>query len=100
MKIEGRSVIIEGLSKLQGAQVQATDLRAAAALILAGLCADGLTEVTELHHLDRAYVGFAKKLNALGADIKRVKVKAAETKSDDNVIKLDFKCKNMAIEMP
>lgn len=100
MKIEGRSVIIEGLSKLQGAQVQATDLRAAAALILAGLCADGLTEVTELHHLDRGYVGFAKKLNALGADIKRVKVKAAETKSDDNVIKLDFKSKNMAIEMP
>src|SRR5690625_2407936 len=61
IKIEGRSVIIEGMHELQGAQVQATDLRAAAALILAGLCAKGTTEVTELHHLDRGYVNFAGK---------------------------------------
>src|SRR5690625_3902720 len=99
MKIEGRSVIIES-SELQGAQVQATDLRAAAALILAGLCADGLTEVTELQHLDRGYVDFSKKLNVLGANITRVKVESEEAKSTDKVIQLDFKSKNMAIEMP
>ncbi|WHX26016.1 UDP-N-acetylglucosamine 1-carboxyvinyltransferase [Virgibacillus halodenitrificans] len=72
MKIEGRSVIIEGPSDLQGAEVAATDLRAAAALILAGLCSDGYTRVTELKHLDRGYVNFAGKLAALGADIERI----------------------------
>jgi UDP-N-acetylglucosamine 1-carboxyvinyltransferase len=72
VKIEGKSVILEGPSKLQGAEVAATDLRAAAALILAGLAADGVTRVTELIHLDRGYVDFHKKLEALGADIERV----------------------------
>ncbi|MFD1362039.1 UDP-N-acetylglucosamine 1-carboxyvinyltransferase [Lentibacillus salinarum] len=72
MKIEGRSVIIEGPGELQGAEVAATDLRAAAALILAGLRADGYTRVTELKHLDRGYVDFAGKLAGLGADIERV----------------------------
>ncbi len=72
LKIEGRSVIMENLSDLQGAEVAATDLRAAAALILAGLVADGVTRVTELKHLDRGYVNFDKKLAALGADIERV----------------------------
>jgi len=72
VKIEGKSVILEGPSKLQGAEVSATDLRAAAALILAGLAAEGVTRVTELIHLDRGYVDFHKKLEALGADIERV----------------------------
>jgi len=72
MKIEGRSVIIEGPSDLQGAEVAATDLRAAAALILAGLSAENYTRVTELKHLDRGYVDLAGKLAALGADIERV----------------------------
>ncbi|WP_284138953.1 MULTISPECIES: UDP-N-acetylglucosamine 1-carboxyvinyltransferase [unclassified Virgibacillus] len=72
MKIEGRSVIIEGPSNLQGAEVAATDLRAAAALILAGLAAENFTRVTELKHLDRGYVDLAGKLAALGADIERV----------------------------
>lgn len=79
MKIEGRSVIVEGLNALQGAQVQATDLRAAAALILAGLTADGMTEVTKLTHLDRGYVDFAGKLANLGADIKRLDKDGNET---------------------
>ncbi|MED1469011.1 UDP-N-acetylglucosamine 1-carboxyvinyltransferase [Bacillus salipaludis] len=73
IKIEGRSVILNGLSNLQGAEVSATDLRAAAALILTGLVADGVTRVTELKHLDRGYVDFHEKLAALGADIERVK---------------------------
>ncbi|MEF2292899.1 UDP-N-acetylglucosamine 1-carboxyvinyltransferase [Virgibacillus dokdonensis] len=72
MKIEGHSVIIEGPCNPQGAEVAATDLRAAAALILAGLVADGVTRVTELKHLDRGYVDFAGKLAALGADVERV----------------------------
>jgi UDP-N-acetylglucosamine 1-carboxyvinyltransferase len=72
IKIEGRSVIINGPTQLQGAEVAATDLRAAAALTLAGLVADGYTRVTELKHLDRGYVNFHNKLAALGADIERV----------------------------
>ncbi|MDX8361092.1 MULTISPECIES: UDP-N-acetylglucosamine 1-carboxyvinyltransferase [Bacillaceae] len=74
IKIEGRSVIINGRSDLQGAEVAATDLRAAAALILAGLAAKGHTRVTELKHLDRGYVSFHEKLTGLGADIERVTV--------------------------
>ncbi|WP_239255172.1 UDP-N-acetylglucosamine 1-carboxyvinyltransferase [Listeria ilorinensis] len=72
MKIEGHSVIINGPAKLQGAEVAATDLRAAAALILAGLVADGYTQVTELKFLDRGYYDFHGKLRALGADVERV----------------------------
>ncbi len=71
-KIEGRSVFIEGGRILQGAEVTATDLRAAAALILAGLVSDGVTRVTNLIHLDRGYVNFHGKLAALGANIERV----------------------------
>lgn len=70
--VEDRSAKIEGKSQLQGAQVKATDLRAAAALILAGLVAEGTTQVTELKHLDRGYVNFHEKLKSLGADIQRV----------------------------
>ncbi|PAH69145.1 UDP-N-acetylglucosamine 1-carboxyvinyltransferase, partial [Staphylococcus aureus] len=62
INVEGRSAKLEGKSQLQGAQVKATDLRAAAALILAGLVADGKTSVTELTHLDRGYVDLHGKL--------------------------------------
>lgn len=72
IKIEGRSVILNGPSNLQGAEVAATDLRAAAALILTGLVAEGVTRVTELKHLDRGYVNFHEKLAGLGADVERV----------------------------
>ena len=71
-KIEGRSVFIEGGRMLQGAEVTATDLRAAAALILAGLVSEGITRVTNLVHLDRGYVNFHGKLASLGANIERV----------------------------
>lgn len=70
--VEGRSAKIQGKSQLQSAQVKATDLRAAAALILAGLVAEGTTQVTELKHLDRGYVNFHEKLKSLGANIERV----------------------------
>ncbi|CQR46173.1 UDP-N-acetylglucosamine 1-carboxyvinyltransferase 1 [Paraliobacillus sp. PM-2] len=72
VKIEGRSVIVEGPVALQGAEVAATDLRAGAALILAGLNAEGYTRVTELKHIDRGYVDITGKLANLGANIERV----------------------------
>lgn len=72
INVEGRSAKLEGKSQLQGAQVKATDLRAAAALILAGLVADGKTSVTELTHLDRGYVDLHGKLKQLGEDIERI----------------------------
>jgi UDP-N-acetylglucosamine 1-carboxyvinyltransferase len=72
IKIEGRSVILNGSANLQGAEVSATDLRAAAALVLTGLVSEGVTRVTELIHLDRGYVNFHGKLAGLGADIERV----------------------------
>lgn len=72
INVEGRSAKLEGKSQLQGAQVKATDLRAGAALILAGLVADGKTSVTELTHLDRGYVDLHGKLKQLGADIERI----------------------------
>lgn len=71
-KVEGPSLVIYGPTSLQGAEVAATDLRAAAALILSGLCAEGYTRVTHLEYLDRGYFEFHKKLQALGADVERV----------------------------
>lgn len=70
--VTGNTAHIEGGHKLYGAEVEATDLRAAAALILLGLCAEGETKVTHLEFLDRGYYNFHEKLRALGADIERV----------------------------
>ncbi len=72
IKIEGHSAVILGSKKLQGAQVKATDLRAGAALILAGLVSEGETEVSEIRHIDRGYVRIEEKLRAVGARIRRV----------------------------
>lgn len=73
IRIHGNSAIIQGVERLSGAQVMATDLRASASLVLAGLAADGATEVSRVYHLDRGYEGLDKKLARLGANIKRVK---------------------------
>jgi UDP-N-acetylglucosamine 1-carboxyvinyltransferase len=73
IQVEGRTVIIKGPSKLTGAEVMATDLRASASLVLAGLIAEGTTEVRRIYHLDRGYERLDKKLRALGADVKRKK---------------------------
>jgi len=73
VRIEGNAAIIQGKDHLSGAPVMATDLRASASLILAGLAADGITEVSRVYHLDRGYEGLDKKLAQLGANIKRVK---------------------------
>ncbi len=71
IKIEGRTAIVEGVDKLTGAPVKATDLRAGAALVLAGLAAGGKTEIINLHHLDRGYEQLENKLRGVGADIVR-----------------------------
>ncbi len=71
IKIEGRSAVVQGVKQLQGAQVRATDLRAGAALILAGMVADGETEISDTYHIDRGYVDIENKLKKLGANIFR-----------------------------
>ncbi|HYK71978.1 MAG TPA: UDP-N-acetylglucosamine 1-carboxyvinyltransferase [Pseudoneobacillus sp.] len=71
IKVEGRSAIISGPMQLQGAKVKASDLRAGAALVIAGLMAEGITEVTGLEHIDRGYSNLVEKLNGLGATIWR-----------------------------
>lgn len=73
IKVEGHSAIIKGVKKLSAAPVMASDLRGGAALVLAGLVAEGTTELSRIYHLDRGYVNLEEKLTSLGADIKRVK---------------------------
>lgn len=72
IKVDGRTSIVEGVSSLNGCQVKATDLRAGAAMVLAGLVANGETEVSYIHHIDRGYDNLVEKLCGLGADICRV----------------------------
>jgi UDP-N-acetylglucosamine 1-carboxyvinyltransferase len=71
IKIEGRSAIIRGQTRLQGARVKASDLRAGAALVIAALVADGTSEILGVEHIDRGYVNLEGKLTGLGADIRR-----------------------------
>lgn len=73
VKVDGSSAMISGVKGLEGAKVQSTDLRAGAALILAGLVAAGTTEVYEPHHIDRGFVAIEEKLRGVGAKIHRVK---------------------------
>ncbi|HEX3028815.1 MAG TPA: UDP-N-acetylglucosamine 1-carboxyvinyltransferase [Clostridia bacterium] len=72
IKVEGRMAVIEGGSKLTGAPIKATDLRAGAAIVVAGLVAEGKTEVYDIKYIDRGYENFEEKLRSLGADIERV----------------------------
>jgi len=72
IKIDGRTAIIDGVGALTGCDVKATDLRAGAAMILAGLVAQGKTEISEIYHVDRGYVDIEEKFRGLGANIYRV----------------------------
>jgi len=72
--LDGHTAIIEGVKNLSGAPVMASDLRASAALVLAGLHAEGVTEVNRVYHIDRGYESIDDKLNQLGARLERVKV--------------------------
>jgi len=73
IQIDGKIALVEGVSRLSGATVMATDLRASASLVIAGLVAQGETLVDRIYHLDRGYDQMEEKLRALGADIERVK---------------------------
>jgi len=72
IRTEGNRAYVQGGKKLEGAKVRATDLRAGAALVLAGLAAEGTTEVDEIYHIERGYEDFVKKFRDLGAIILRV----------------------------
>jgi UDP-N-acetylglucosamine 1-carboxyvinyltransferase len=73
IQVKGNTAVVRGVPKLRGAPVMATDLRASASLILAGLAAEGTTELSRVYHIDRGYEQIEKKFSALGADISRVK---------------------------
>jgi UDP-N-acetylglucosamine 1-carboxyvinyltransferase len=73
IQIEGKVAVIEGVEKLSGATVMATDLRASASLVIAGLVAEGETMIERIYHLDRGYDRMEAKLRGLGADIQRLK---------------------------
>ena len=74
IRVEGKLAIINGVERLMGTTVRATDLRAGAAMIIAGLMADGVTEINDIYHIDRGYENFEEKFIRLNADIKRVQV--------------------------
>jgi UDP-N-acetylglucosamine 1-carboxyvinyltransferase len=69
---EGATAIVQGVKELQGANVMASDLRASAALVLAGLVAKGTTQIDRVYHIDRGYEKIEQKLNAVGAQIERI----------------------------
>ena len=73
VELVGATALIDGVDGLLGAPVMASDLRASAALVLAGLKADGITEVSRVYHIDRGYEHLDEKLSELGAHIERVK---------------------------
>jgi UDP-N-acetylglucosamine 1-carboxyvinyltransferase len=83
IKVDGRTAVVSGRTKLRGSKVCATDLRAGAALVLAAMAADGETEVTGLHHIDRGYIDLANKLQQLGADIERIHPQAVEEELEE-----------------
>ncbi|WP_071393268.1 UDP-N-acetylglucosamine 1-carboxyvinyltransferase [Bacillus tuaregi] len=84
IKVEGRSAVINGPIQLEGAKVKASDLRAGAALVIAGLMAEGVTEVTGLEHIDRGYSHMVEKLNGLGATVWRENLSKDEIEQTKN----------------
>ena len=72
VQVDGKTAVITGVEKLSGAPVKAVDLRAGAAMIIAGLMADGVTEVENIEYIDRGYEKIVEKFSSLGADIKRI----------------------------
>ena len=72
IQVDGKVAVVEGVERLTGAPVKALDLRAGAAMLIAGLMADGITEVEEIHHIERGYSSLVDKLRSLGADIRKV----------------------------
>jgi UDP-N-acetylglucosamine 1-carboxyvinyltransferase len=88
IKVDGRTAVISGGIRLRGAKVCATDLRAGAALILAALAADGETEITGIHHIDRGYVDITRKLRMVGADIQHLSREAVQMEEEKEAVQL------------
>ena len=78
IQVDGKVAVVEGVESLTGAPVKATDLRAGAALIIAGLIACGRTEVEEIHHIERGYESVAEKFRGLGAKMEKIEVPDAD----------------------
>jgi UDP-N-acetylglucosamine 1-carboxyvinyltransferase len=76
VRTDGHHAVVRGRERLSGAPVRATDIRAGVGLVIAGLVAEGVTEVAEVHHIDRGYVRFEEQLRSLGADVQRVESSA------------------------
>ena len=81
IQVDGKVAVIEGVDKLTGAPVHACDLRAGAAMVIAGLAAQGVTEIDAIHHIERGYETLVEKLSAVGADIKVVHVPDEESQA-------------------
>ena len=102
IRLDGNSALVTGVKKLSGAPVMATDLRASASLVLAGLVADGVTEISRIYHLERGYENVEEKLKRLGADVRVLRGKDVLLKSrvgslkhlKENVteVKKDYEC--------
>ena len=86
ISVDGKVAVIDGVSRLTGARVRACDLRAGAALIIAGLMADGITEVEDVYHIERGYENIAGKLLCLGADIQKLSMPAEKQHSLHGVV--------------
>lgn len=82
IKVNGHVAVIEGVDELVAAPIKAVDLRAGAAMIIAGLMAKGITEVEDIHHIDRGYEDYIGKLRGMGADIRRITVEQAEPEEE------------------
>ena len=72
IQVDGKVAVIEGVDRLSGAAITACDLRAGAAMVIAGLAAEGTTEIGRIHHIERGYEGIVEKLKGVGADIRVV----------------------------
>ncbi len=81
ISVDGRVAVVEGVKKLVGASVKATDLRAGAAMIIAGLAAEGTTVIEKIHHIERGYEDLIEKLSGIGADIKKISCEEVEANS-------------------
>lgn len=78
VRVDGHHAVVRGRERLSSAPVQATDIRAGAGLVLAGLVGDGVTEISDIHHIDRGYPDFAGQLRSLGGDVRRVPTTGSE----------------------
>ncbi|MBO5879330.1 MAG: UDP-N-acetylglucosamine 1-carboxyvinyltransferase, partial [Clostridia bacterium] len=85
-EVDGRVCVVEGVEKLQGTAVNACDLRAGVALVIAGLCAEGITEVGNIKHVERGYEDLVEKLRSLGAAIQKVSDDTAPVSEDTQKI--------------